>query len=141
MKNKTIITMLLASVIWSCASVTKDKQSTEIESEKTTDTRTNTLITENSDTYTISPADLSQPIQFGGKTYTNTIIKYEKANKVKEEVKDEKVAEKVEIDTTTKHVERDYTTFIIWFFITFIFMFIILILFIGYYIKKLNPLK
>jgi hypothetical protein len=138
---KTTLTLLTALLLIGCGSVTKDKTSLEIESTKDTDTRTNTLITENTDSYTISPADLNQPIQFNGKTYTNTIIKYEKANKVTNEGKVEKVVEKVEIEAKEKHVERDYTTFIIWGAIMFIVMFLILLLFIGYYIKKINPLK
>ena len=140
MKNK-ITTLTLCLLLISCGSITKNKTSSEIESEKTTDTRTSTLITENTDSYTISPADLTQPITFGGKTYTNTIIKYQKENKVTEVDENKKVAEKVEIKETTKDKETDYTNFIIAGFITFIVMFIILLLFIGYYLKKINPLS
>ena len=137
--KKTLIT-LTAFTLVSCGSITKNKKSTEIESEKETDTWTNTLITENSDTYTISPADLSQPIQFGGKTYTNTIIKWQKANKVTEVDEDKKVAEKVEIKETTKDKETDYTNLILIVCGMFIFMFIILLVFIHIQLKK-NPLK
>ena len=137
--KKTLIT-LTAFTLVSCGSITKNKKSTETESEKTIDTRTNTLITENSDTYTISPADLSQPITFGGKTYTNTVIKYEKENKVTEESKDEKVAEKVEIKETTKDKETDYTNLILIVCGMFIFMFIILLVFIHIQLKR-NPLN
>ena len=139
MKNK-IITIAILTLLTSCGSITKNKTSSEIESEKETDTRTNTLITENSDTYTISPADLSQPIQFGGKTYTNTVIKYEKANKVVSEDKQEKVSEKVEIKETTKDKETDYTNLILIVCGMFIFMFIILLVFIHIQLKK-NPLN
>ena len=137
---KKILITLTAFILIGCGSITKNKTSSEIESEKTTDTRTNTLITENSDTYTISPADLSQPIKFGGKTYTNTVIKWQKENKVVSEDKQEKVAEKVEIKETTKDKETDYTNFIIAGFVTFIFMFIILFVFIHIQLKK-NPLN
>jgi hypothetical protein len=137
--KKTIIT-LTAFILVSCGSITKNKKSTEIESEKTTDTRTNTLITENTDSYTISPADLSQPITFGGKTYTNTVIKYEKANKVTEVDENKKVAEKVEIKETTKDKETNYTNLILIVCGMFIFMFIILLVFIHIQLKK-NPLK
>jgi hypothetical protein len=137
--KKTIIT-LTAFILVSCGSITKNKKSTEIESEKTTDTRTNTLITENTDSYTISPADLTQPITFGGKTYTNTIIKYQKANKVTEVDENKKVAEKVEIKETTKDKETNYTNLILIVCGMFIFMFIILLVFIHIQLKK-NPLK
>ena len=139
MKNK-IITIAILTLLTSCGSITKNKTSSEVEIEKETDTRTNTLITENSDTYTISPADLSQPIQFGGKTYTNTVIKYEKANKVVSEDKQEKVSEKVEIKETTKDKETDYTNLILIVCGMFIFMFIILLVFIHIQLKK-NPLN
>jgi hypothetical protein len=137
--KKTIIT-LTAFILVSCGSITKNKTSSEIESEKETDTRTNTLITENTDSYTISPADLSQPITFGGKTYTNTVIKYEKANKVTEVDENKKVAEKVEIKETTKDKETNYTNLILIVCGMFIFMFIILLVFIHIQLKK-NPLK
>jgi uncharacterized protein YceK len=139
MKNK-IITLAFCLLLVSCGSITKNKKSTEIESEKTTDTRTNTLITENTDSYTISPADLTQPITFGGKTYTNTIIKYQKANKVTEVDENKKVAEKVEIKETTKDKETNYTNLILIVCGMFIFMFIILLVFIHIQLKK-NPLK
>jgi uncharacterized protein YceK len=139
MKNK-IITLAFCLLLVSCGSITKNKTSSEIESEKTTDTRTNTLITENTDSYTISPADLSQPITFGGKTYTNTVIKYEKANKVTEVDENKKVAEKVEIKETTKDKETNYTNLILIVCGMFIFMFIILLVFIHIQLKK-NPLK
>jgi protein tyrosine/serine phosphatase len=138
---KKTLTLLTAITLVSCGSIIKNKKSTEIESEKETDTRTNTLITENSDTYTISPADLSQPITFGGKTYTNTIIKYEKANKVTEEVKKEKVAEKQVIEVNEKVKEVDYTNFIIALAILLFLMFLFSLLFINYQLKKLNPLR
>tara|TARA_R110000851_G_scaffold75456_1_gene166333 strand:- start:14591 stop:15010 length:420 start_codon:yes stop_codon:yes gene_type:complete len=138
--KKTLI-LLTAITLVSCGSVTKNKKSTEIESEKQTDTRTNTLITENSDTYTISPADLSQPISFNGKTYKNTIIKYEKNNKVTEEVKEEKVAEKVDIKEDDKVKQVDYTNFIIALAILLFLMFLFSLLFINYQLKKLNPLN
>ena len=138
--KKTLITLTAITLV-SCGSITKNKKSTEIESEKQTDTRTNTLITENSDTYTISPADLSQPITFGGKTYTNTIIKYEKNNKVTEEVKDEKVAEKQVIEVKEKVKQVDYTNFIIAIAILLFLMFLFSLWFINYQLKKLNPLN
>jgi hypothetical protein len=137
--KKTLITLTAITLV-SCGSITKNKKSTEIESEKTTDTRTNTLITENTDSYTISPADLTQPITFGGKTYTNTIIKYQKANKVTEVDENKKVAEKVEIKETTKDKETNYTNLILIVCGMFIFMFIILLVFIHIQLKK-NPLK
>jgi len=139
MKNK-ITTLTLCLLLVSCGSITKNKTSSEIESEKTTDTRTNTLITENTDSYTISPADLSQPITFGGKTYTNTIIKYQKENKVIEVDENKKVAENVEIKETTKDKETDYTNLILIVCGMFIFMFIILLVFIHIQLKK-NPLN
>jgi len=139
MKNK-LTTLAVLLLLTSCGSITKNKTSSEIESEKTTDTRTNTLITENTDSYTISPADLSQPIQFGGKTYTNTVIKWKKENKVTNEDKTEKVAEKVEIKETTKDKQTDYTNLILIVCGMFIFMFIILLVFIHIQLKK-NPLN
>jgi uncharacterized protein YceK len=139
--KKTLITLTTITLLTSCGSITKNKKSTEIESEKQTDTRTNTLITENSDTYTISPADLSQPISFNGKTYTNTIIKYEKNNKVTEEVKDEKVAEKQVIELNEKVKQVDYTNFIIALAILLFLMFLFSLIFINYQLKKLNPLS
>jgi hypothetical protein len=138
---KKTLTLLTAITLVSCGSITKNKKSTEIESEKQTDTRTNTLITENSDTYTISPADLSQPISFNGKTYTNTIIKYEKNNKVTSEDKKEKVAEKQVIEVNEKVKQVDYTNFIIALAILLFLMFLFSLIFINYQLKKLNPLS
>jgi hypothetical protein len=139
--KKTLITLLTAITLVSCGSITKNKKSTEIESEKQTDTRTNTLITENSDTYTISPADLSQPISFNGKTYTNTIIKWQKENKVTSEDKKEKVAEKQVIEVNEKVKQVDYTNFIIALAILLFLMFLFSLIFINYQLKKLNPLR
>jgi hypothetical protein len=139
--KKTLITLLTAITLVSCGSITKNKKSTEIESEKQTDTRTNTLITENSDTYTISPADLSQPISFNGKTYTNTIIKWQKENKVTSEDKKEKVAEKQVIEVNEKVKEVDYTNFIIALAVLLFLMFLFSLWFLNYQLKKLNPLR
>jgi hypothetical protein len=133
-RNTTLFFVLI--ILVSCGSITKNKTSSETETEKTIDTRTNTLITENTDSYTITPADLTQPIQFGGKTYTNTIIKYEKANKVTEEAKDEKVAEKVEIKESTKEKKTDYTNLILIVCAMFVIMFVIFLLFIYFQLRK-----
>ena len=128
MKNKItiLITILLASTIWSCSTrkVNKSevKETTEVKEIDTTKTVTNTQKFERSvDTSTVSeleivPIDITKPMVVNGKSYTNAILKRKvtKVNKVVEltekvaQIESKGVSNEVKrvIETEVKQTER-----------------------------------
>ena len=86
--KKIILTILLASGIWSCGSVKKSSNETELKTESEKNTEIDA--TKFSNNFSIEPVDLDRPILIGGKefhnakitnNYTKEIIK-EKSNEV-----------------------------------------------------------
>lgn len=130
-----VITMLfMLMLMLSGCSIFKNKEKlksdTEENKEITTDTKTQTQTDGFKTSFTIEPIDLSKPITFGGKTYTNTKIVYitdkTKTNENKVEAKKE-VAEVKQSIVKKKHIKKEEfnMNWLIWIVVVVGFVFII----------------
>ena len=140
MKNKItiLITILLASTIWSCSTrkVNKSevKETTEVKEIDTTKTVTNTQKFERSvDTSTVSeleivPIDITKPMIVNGKSYTNAILKRKvtKVNKVVEltekvaQIQQNGVNKAIKTETTIKEKQTERKSGFNWWWLLFL---------------------
>ena len=95
--KKLILTILLASGIWSCGSIKKSSTETEISTEIKTDA------TKFSNSFTLEPINLDKPILLGKDTIYNTRVIYNNSKEVIKETKKEDLKQ----DIQTK--EKDYS--------------------------------
>lgn len=139
-----IILFLATSLFVGCGSIKKAKEETSVEASK--ESTTDSKLTYNKDSFTLSPVDLEKPILISNKEgqkeyYYNTIIKHEKESGVKEESKNEK--EEVDIETSKKDKESDNTMLIIGVAVVLFFFLLLVIVFVVIYfssqIKSLIP--
>ena len=121
---------MLALGIWSCGSVKKSSNETEISTEIKTDA------TKFSNSFTLEPVDLNKPILLGKDTIYNTRVIYNNSKEVIKETKKEDLKQDIKVK------EKDYSEVIE----TLANRFILLIgiLFVIYqivnYLKNKNPL-
>ena len=103
--KKIILTIFLALGIWSCGSVKKSSNETEINSE--TEKNTEIDATKFSNNFSIEPVDLDRPILIGGKEFHNAKI----TNNYTKEIIKEKSNEvnKADLKQDIKVKEKDYS--------------------------------
>lgn len=142
-----IITMLfMLLMMFSSCSIFKHKEKVKIDTEEkkevVTDTKTETQTDGFKTSFTIEPIDLSKPITFGGKTYTNTKIVYitdkTKTNENKVEAKKEvaEVKQTVKAKKSIKKVEFNMN-WLIWIVVVLGFVFIIcFVILLRLYLKN-----
>ena len=106
--KKIILTILLASGIWSCSSVKKSSTETEINSE--TEKNTEIDATKFSNNFSIEPVDLDRPILIGGKEYHNAKITNNYTKEIIKEKSNEVNKADLKQDIDTK--EKDYSAVI-----------------------------
>ena len=146
-----IITMLfMLLMMFSSCSIFKHKEKvkidTEAKKEVVSDTKTETQIDGFKTSFTIEPIDLSKPITFGGKTYTNTKIVYitdkTKTNENKVEAKKEvaEVKQTIKAKESFKKVEFNMN-WLIWIVVVIGFVFIIcFIILVRLYLKNASKI-
>ena len=146
-----IITMLfMLLMMFSSCSVFKQKEKvkidTEAKKEVVSDTKTETQTDGFKTSFTIEPIDLSKPITFGGKTYTNTKIVYitdkTKTNENKVEAKKEvaEVKQTIKAKESVKKVEFNMN-WLIWIVVVIGFVFIIcFIILVRLYLKNASKI-
>ena len=146
-----IITMLfMLLMMFSSCSVFKQKEKvkiyTEAKKEVVSDTKTETQTDGFKTSFTIEPIDLSKPITFGGKTYTNTKIVYitdkTKTNENKVEAKKEvaEVKQTIKAKESFKKVEFNMN-WLIWIVVVIGFVFIIcFIILVRLYLKNASKI-
>ena len=99
--KKILLTIFLALGIWSCGSVKKSSNETEINSE--TEKNTEIDATKFTQSYTLEPINLDKPILLGKDTIYNTRVIYNNSKEVIKETKKEDLKQ----DFDTK--EKDYS--------------------------------
>ena len=102
---KKILTILLALGIWSCGSVKKSSNETEINSE--TEKNTEIDATKFSNNFSIEPVDLDRPILIGGKEFHNAKITNNYTKEIIKEKRNEVNKSDLKQDIQTK--EKDYS--------------------------------
>ena len=103
--KKLILTILLALGIWSCGSVKKSSNETEINSE--TEKNTEIDATKFSNNFSIEPVDLDRPILIGGKEFHNAKITNNYTKEIIKEKSNEVNKSDLKQDIQTK--EKDYS--------------------------------
>ena len=103
--KKLILTILLALGIWSCGSVKKSSNETEINSE--TEKNTEIDATKFSNNFSIEPVDLDRPILIGGKEFHNAKITNNYTKEIIKEKSTEVNKSDLKQDFDTK--EKDYS--------------------------------
>lgn len=103
--KKLILTILLALGIWSCGSVKKSSNETEINSE--TEKNTEIDATKFSNNFSIEPVDLDRPILIGGKEFHNAKITNNYTKEIIKEKSNEVNKSDLKQDFDTK--EKDYS--------------------------------
>ena len=146
-----VITMLfMLLMMFSSCSVFKHKEKVKIDTEEkkevVSDTKTETQTDGFKTSFTIEPIDLSKPITFGGKTYTNTKIVYitdkTKTNENKIEAKKEvaEVKQTIKAKESVKKVEFNMN-WLIWIVVVIGFVFIIcFIILVRLYLKNASKI-
>ena len=146
-----VITMLfMLLMMFSSCSVYKQKEKVKIDTEEkkevVSDTKTETQTDGFKTSFTIEPIDLSKPITFGGKTYTNTKIVYitdkTKTNENKVEAKKEvaEVKQTIKAKESFKKVEFNMN-WLIWIVVVLGFVFIIcFIILVRLYLKNASKI-
>ena len=132
--KKIILTILLASGIWSCSSVKKSSTETDLSTEIKTDA------TKFSNSFTLEPINLDKPILLGKDTIYNTRVIYNNSKEVIKEKSNEVNKSDLKQDIDTK--EKDYSEVIETLANKFIWLIGILFVlyFILNYIKSKTPL-
>jgi heme/copper-type cytochrome/quinol oxidase subunit 2 len=142
-----IITMLfMLLMMFSSCSIFKHKEKVKIDTEEkkevVSDTKTETQTDGFKTSFTIEPIDLSKPITFGGKTYTNTKIVYitdktkTNENKVEAKKEVEEVKQTVKAKESIKKVEFNMN-WLIWIVVILGFVFIIcFVILLRLYLKN-----
>ena len=132
--KKIILTILLASGIWSCSSVKKSSTETDLKTESEKNTEIDA--TKFSNSFTLEPINLDKPILLGKDTIYNTRVIYNNSKEVIKETKKEDLKQ----DFDTK--EKDYSEVIETLANKFIWLIGILFVlyFILNYIKSKTPL-
>lgn len=146
-----VITMLfMLLMMFSSCSIFKHKEKVKIDTEEkkevVSDTKTETQTDGFKTSFTIEPIDLSKPITFGGKTYTNTKIVYitdkTKTNENKVESKKEvaEVNQTIKAKESVKKVEFNMN-WLIWIVVVLGFVFIIcFIILLRLYLKNASKI-
>ena len=146
-----VITMLfMLLMMFSSCSIFKQKEKVKIDTEEkkevVSDTKTETQTDGFKTSFTIEPIDLSKPITFGGKTYTNTKIVYitdkTKTNENKVEAKKEvaEVKQTIKAKESVKKVEFNMN-WLIWIVVVIGFVFIIcFIILVRLYLKNASKI-
>ena len=136
--KKILLTILLASGIWSCGSVKKSSTETDLKTESEKNTEIDA--TKFSNNFSIEPVDLDRPILIGGKEYHNAKI----TNNYTKEIIKEKSNEvnKADLKQDIEVKEKDYSEVIEKLANRFILLIgiLFLIYFILSYIKSKIPL-
>ena len=146
-----VITMLfMLLMMFSSCSLFKHKEKVKIDTEEkkevVSDTKTETQTDGFNTSFTIEPIDLSKPLTFGGKTYTNTKIVYitdkTKTNENKIEAKKEvaEVKQTIKAKESVKKVEFNMN-WLIWIVVVIGFVFIIcFIILVRLYLKNASKI-
>ena len=103
--KKIILTILLASTIWSCGSVKKSSTETDLKTESEKNTEIDA--TKFSNNFSIEPVDLDRPILIGGKEYHNAKITNNYTKEIIKEKSNEVNKSDLKQDIDTK--EKDYS--------------------------------
>ena len=106
--KKILLTILLASGIWSCGSVKKSSTETDLKTESEKNTEIDA--TKFSNNFSIEPVDLDRPILIGGKEYHNAKITNNYTKEIIKEKSNEVNKADLKQDIQTK--EKDYSAVI-----------------------------
>lgn len=103
--KKIILTIFLASGIWSCGSVKKSSTETDLKTESEKNTEIDA--TKFSNNFSIEPVDLDRPILIGGKEFHNAKITNNYTKEIIKEKSNEVNKSDLKQDIDTK--EKDYS--------------------------------
>lgn len=103
--KKILLTILLASGIWSCGSLKKSSTETDLKTESEKNTEIDA--TKFSNNFSIEPVDLDRPILIGGKEFHNAKITNNYTKEIIKEKSNEVNKSDLKQDIDTK--EKDYS--------------------------------
>lgn len=126
--KKTIYTILLTLIIWSCGSRKVEKESLEKDSETKMESTSNTKELSSGISYTLEPVDLNRPMLVGKDTVYNTRYIYRKDTIVKNNNTTVYLEKKDSEKQDKKEVERDNTKLFLGIaVIAFLFLFLVIV--------------